>query len=226
MLIEVENLEISYQAEPWLIQVDQWMLSSGGKVVFTGASGIGKTSLLKALAGENDQVLAQIKWDGVSLSEMSVQQRQLIKWQEIGMLWQDFALIDSFAVIENINIKEHWGKLNRVWSVDEVLERLELSDFKERRVGQLSQGEKQRVALARALNGRYRWLILDEPTSSQDPDRGLKMIRLIQEYQQSTNASVMIVSHDPLVLNEDPKKCWSVETWSQGCKGGGHDGSI
>jgi putative ABC transport system ATP-binding protein len=194
------------------------MLPSGGKVIFTGASGIGKTSLMKALAGENNQVLSQIKWDGVRLSEMSKKQRQLIKWNDIGMLWQDFALIESFTVIENIKIKEHWGKMNLVWSVDEVLERLELSAFKERRVGQLSQGEKQRVALARALNGKYRWLILDEPSSSQDPNNGLQMIRLIQEYQQLTKASVMIVSHDPVVLNENLKDCWSVETWSQGRK--------
>jgi molybdate transport system ATP-binding protein len=150
----------------------------------SGPSGAGKTSLLELIAGLRKPASGQIEVDGVSLTVLRPEQRQ------IGYVPQDLALFPHMSVQQNI----FYSRRNA--DAAHVLETLEIKPLLQRRVTEISGGEQQRVALARALLSNPRLLLLDEPLGSLDPELKAKVLPYLCRVRDEFKIPMLYVTHD------------------------------
>lgn len=170
-------------------------LSRGEVGVLLGASGSGKTSILRALAGFEPLTAGRIELNGQTIAEagrgMPPEQRRL------GMMFQDFALFPHLNVSANIGFGLRGVvAAEREQRVDGWLARVGMSGFGERYPHELSGGQQQRVALARALAPEPAMLLLDEPFSALDADTRAHLIGELRSLFRQTGVTVLMVTHD------------------------------
>lgn len=125
------------------------------------------------------------------------------------MVFQTFHLLAPFTAIENVTIGLRFGARKRDNTrrrADEVLRRVGLGDRLHARPHQLSVGERQRVAIARAIAGGAPILLADEPTGSLDPDTGREIFTLLQEVATEDGRTLLMVTHDPALAAELPRR--------------------
>ena len=158
-----------------------------------GASGCGKTTILRLIAGLEDLDQGQILCDGKDISRLPPQQRG------VGIVFQSYALFPHLTVGENVAFglkmqESHSSDIAE--KVGRVLKMVELEGFEHRRIEQLSGGQQQRVALARALVIAPQILLFDEPLSNLDTHLRRTMREMIRHLQQKLGITVLYVTHD------------------------------
>lgn len=164
-----------------------------------GASGSGKTVLMKCLVGLITPDSGEITYDGENFSLMSQDQKKVMR-RKIGMLFQGSALFDSMTVEKNIFFpldmfsKETKGEKQK--RVDEVLDRVNLTGSQKKFPGEISGGMKKRVGIARAIILNPQYLFCDEPNSGLDPQTSLVIDKLIKEITIDYNITTVINTHD------------------------------
>lgn len=169
-------------------------IQKGNFVSIYGASGAGKTSILKMLAGlmkpemGKINVCDQVWLDTSATCEVPIQQRS------IGIVFQDFALFPNMTVQENIAFALSKNDSRDI--VEELIELIGLENLRARNTQTLSGGQKQRVALARALARRPKLLLLDEPLSAIDHDSRLELQNLIAQLHKRYALTTILVSHN------------------------------
>ena len=175
--------------------VDRIDMTIGGGEFFSllGASGCGKTTLLRMLAGFETPTAGDIHIDGVSMDEVAPHHRPT------NMVFQNYAIFPHLDVRKNIAyglrvLRLGNAEVNR--RVDEMLEVVKLPGFGERRSNELSGGQRQRVALARALIKRPKVLLLDEPLGALDKKLREEMQLELRALQQSLGITFIFVTHD------------------------------
>ncbi len=164
-----------------------------------GQSGSGKTVFLKCLLGLFDPSSGEILYDKTNASKLSISERQKLR-SEIGTVFQGSALFDSMTVEQNVkfplemfaNLSENEMR-NRV---NEVLERVNLTNARKKYPSEISGGMQKRVAIARAIVNNPKYLFCDEPNSGLDPQTSQLIDRLIHEITQEYNTTTIINSHD------------------------------
>ena len=158
-----------------------------------GASGCGKTTILRLIAGLEDLDQGQILCDGKDISQLPPQQRG------VGIVFQSYALFPHLTVGENVafglKMKENHSS-DIAEKVSQALKMVELEGFEHRRIEQLSGGQQQRVALARALVIAPQILLFDEPLSNLDTNLRRTMREMIRHLQQKLGITVLYVTHD------------------------------
>ena len=158
-----------------------------------GASGCGKTTILRLIAGLEDLDQGQILCDGEDISRLPPQQRG------VGIVFQSYALFPHLTVGENVafglKMKESHSS-DIAEKVSQALKMVELEGFEHRRIEQLSGGQQQRVALARALVIAPQILLFDEPLSNLDTHLRRTMREMIRHLQQKLGITVLYVTHD------------------------------
>ena len=158
-----------------------------------GASGCGKTTILRLIAGLEDLDQGQILCDGKDISRLPPQQRG------VGIVFQSYALFPHLTVGENVafglKMKESHSS-DIAEKVSQALKMVELEGFEHRRIEQLSGGQQQRVALARALVIAPQILLFDEPLSNLDTHLRRTMREMIRHLQQKLGITVLYVTHD------------------------------
>lgn len=158
-----------------------------------GASGCGKTTILRLIAGLEDLDQGQILCDGKDISRLPPQQRG------VGIVFQSYALFPHLTVGENVafglKMKESHSS-DIAEKVSQALKMVELDGFEHRRIEQLSGGQQQRVALARALVIAPQILLFDEPLSNLDTNLRRTMREMIRHLQQKLGITVLYVTHD------------------------------
>ena len=158
-----------------------------------GASGCGKTTILRLIAGLEDLDQGQILCDGEDISRLPPQQRG------VGIVFQSYALFPHLTVGENVafglKMKESHSS-DIAEKVSQALKMVELKGFEHRRIEQLSGGQQQRVALARALVIAPQILLFDEPLSNLDTNLRRTMREMIRHLQQKLGITVLYVTHD------------------------------
>ncbi|HDD25851.1 MAG TPA: ABC transporter ATP-binding protein [Acidilobales archaeon] len=168
-----------------------------------GPSGSGKTTLLRILAGLERPDKGEVIVDGYNLNLLDENGLALIRNTIVGYIPQDYGLVDTLTVFENIELPlllAGYDKLSRYRIVSEIIEYIGLKGKERLKPKNLSGGERQRVAIARALVGTPSVLLADEPTANLDWYNAVKVLDLFKKIRDDFNTTIIIVSHDPRVL--------------------------
>lgn len=164
-----------------------------GLTFITGASGSGKSSLLRILAGIDQEYEGEVVIGNQSLSGLNSSERSYVLNQKIGFIWQDYKLLDELTVLENLKLPSHLHK-NQSENPEKLMIDLNIAKFANKKVKDLSGGQRQRVAIARELMKRPDYLLADEPTSALDKETGKQTMALFRKLAETYN--VVIVTHD------------------------------
>lgn len=165
-----------------------------------GNSGSGKTTLLSILAGLQKPDSGEVLYGEANFYQLSENERDSFRGSNIGVMLQDFHLIKTLTVIQNILVVGVLsGKNVDKCFAEKLLTRLGLQEKSNKLASNLSVGEMQRLALARALACKPKWLFCDEPTSSLDDKNTQIMLELISQETSNLGTSLMIVTHDSRV---------------------------
>jgi putative ABC transport system ATP-binding protein len=167
-----------------------------------GPSGSGKSTLLHCLAGIVPPDSGSILYDGREMAGMSDAQRSRLRRSEFGFVFQFGQLVPELTCVENVALPLRLSAASRKAAERTALswmERLEVDDLAGKRPGEISGGQGQRVAVARALVTSPRVLFADEPTGALDSLNGERVMELLTEAARSTNAAVVLVTHEARV---------------------------
>lgn len=197
-MISLKNIKKSFGHKEVLRDVSAVM--EQGKVnLIIGASGSGKTVLMKIMVGLVQPDGGQVLYDGKDMVTMTDKELKGIR-TEIGMLFQGSALFDSLTVEQNIlfplEMFTRQSKRDMKARVNEVLERVNLKDANHKFPAELSGGMKKRVALARAIVLNPKYLFCDEPNSGLDPKTSIVIDHLISEITYEYGITTVVNTHD------------------------------
>lgn len=174
-------------------------IEEGEMVAITGKSGAGKSTLLHILAAIDSYDKGSYLVDGVSVGDLKEKDRARFRNQKIGIVMQDYALIDEYTIEENVQIPLIFGKVKgndvRREKIMTALENVGLAELAKKPVRQLSGGQKQRVAIARALVNNPTFLLADEPTGALDSKTSGEIMDVFEKLNQG-GKTVIIVTHD------------------------------
>jgi len=187
-------------------------IDDGEFVFIVGPSGSGKSTIIKLILREETPTSGEIVFNDIEITKMKAQGLPILR-REIGVVFQDYKLLQNKNVFENVSFTlEVSGK-----SVEEVKKTtdyiLELVGLEEKRYnfpGQLSGGEMQRVAIARALVNDPQVLIADEPTGNLDPENAWDVIQILNKVN-NWGTSVIMATHDKEVVNAISKRVIELE---------------
>ena len=174
-------------------------IEEGEMVAIIGKSGAGKSTLLHILAAIDSYDKGSYLVDGVSVGDLKEKDRARFRNQKIGIVMQDYALIDEYTFVENVQIPLIFGKVKgndvRREKIMTALENVGLAELAKKPVRQLSGGQKQRVAIARALVNNPAFLLADEPTGALDSKTSGEIMDVFEKLNQG-GKTVIIVTHD------------------------------
>ncbi len=231
--LDITDLRYRYRAsDEWILRIDRLSLDAGERVLVTGESGRGKSTLLHLIAGvldiPRDAALGSgtIRVAGADLHALRGAARDRFRGQHLGMVFQTFNLLHGFTAVENVmtallfsNIpsREHESRALA------LLERLGVE-----RPGalpdELSVGQQQRVAVARALACEPAIVLADEPTASLDPARASEAMDLLVSACAERNAALVCVSHDPAMAERfERRECLNALADASAARTGGED---
>ena len=206
-MIIAKELEQTYKSggRPLTVLEDiDLQVEARSAVAIVGPSGSGKTTLLGLLAGLDLPSRGSVTLDGQDLSELSEDERALLRAEKVGFVFQSFQLIPTLTALENvlvpIELQEAGigadGDAGAGARAHDLLERVGLGDRAHHYPAQLSGGEQQRVGLARAFANEPKILMADEPTGNLDAETGHNVIDLMVELNQQEGTTLVLVTHD------------------------------
>jgi ABC-type lipoprotein export system ATPase subunit len=173
-------------------------IASGSSVAIVGPSGCGKSTLLGLIGGLEKLSAGRIWLNGTEISALPEAGRSRIRRESIGFVFQSYDLLPFLTARENVEFQQaltgHGGDAGRG---DELMDRLGLAEHSSKLPDQLSGGQRQRVGIARALAHGPSLILGDEPTGELDSETSASVLDLILEANQSTGATLVVVTHDP-----------------------------
>jgi putative ABC transport system ATP-binding protein len=202
MKIHTEHLSkrVSLQTGESLTILEDISLSidSGEMLGILGVSGSGKSTLLGLLAGLDLPTEGQVFWNQVSLQRLDEDRRAALRLHNMGFIFQNFELINSYTALENVLLPlELAGKKDAYDLAAKHLHEVGLKDRLAHYPNQLSGGEQQRVAIARAFSIQPKILFADEPTGNLDQKTSQNIIALLMDLNKKYKATIVCVTHDP-----------------------------
>jgi putative ABC transport system ATP-binding protein len=183
-------------------------IGRGERVSIVGPSGSGKSTLLNLIGGLDRPSAGEIVIDGRKLGGLSDDELTLVRRDTLGFIFQFFNLLPSLSCLDNVALPLHlrgWPRRKAVGRAKELLELVQLGSRLDHTPDELSGGERQRTAIARALSVYPPILLADEPTGNLDTQTGAEIIGLIQDLHTRLGATVLIVTHDPVVAGSCPR---------------------
>ncbi len=179
-------------------------IQDGEMVAIIGKSGAGKSTLLHILACIDSYQKGEYTIDGTLVKNLSERQYAKIRNEKIGMVMQDFALVEDFSALENVMIPLNFSKKKIKDKKEKALDALKsvgIKDLAKKPCNKLSGGQKQRVAIARAIVNEPTMILADEPTGALDTKTSEEIMELFKSlnYQGKT---IVIVTHDPKVAEQ------------------------
>lgn len=205
--VEAKNLVFAWPGQKPLLNIGEFYIDAGERLFLSGPSGSGKSTLLGLIGGVLAPGSGALDVLGEPLHELRASDRDRLRADEIGFIFQQFNLLPFLDVVTNVSLacrfsdRRRERALGQSRSEDEEAQRLLRhlgidEDLLRRPVTQLSIGQQQRVAAARALIGSPGLLIADEPTSALDSDLRAHFIDLLIAECESAGTALMFVSHD------------------------------
>jgi putative ABC transport system ATP-binding protein len=180
----------------------EFSIHPGEVVAVMGPSGSGKSTLLHCLAGIVPPDSGSITYNGREMATMNDSERSALRRSEFGFVFQFGQLVPELTGVENVALPlrlNGTGRKDAERTALSWMERLEVDDLARKRPGEISGGQGQRVAVARALVTNPRVVFADEPTGALDSPNGERVMELLTEAARSTNAAVVLVTHEARV---------------------------
>ena len=202
-MIQFENVGLSYGNEPEILSDLSFKVAAGAFHFLTGPSGAGKTSLLKLFLLSLRPTTGSITMFGKKVNKLN-QDRLLQLRRHIGIVFQEFRLLDHLTTYENVALPLRvLGQSETEYSsnVKELLEWVGLGNRMNAHPPLLSGGEKQRAAIARAVISRPDILLADEPTGNVDPDLSERLVHLFAELNRM-GTTIIIATHELPLLEK------------------------
>jgi len=197
-VLAAKNIHHSFDTQEGPIRVLRGVdltLSTGESLALTGESGSGKSTFLHILAGLQDPTSGTVYVMGTDLGGLNERQRSKLRRTHIGLIFQNFNLIPSLTVAQNISFQARLaGKFDAGWT-EYLLAELGLSTLCEAYPEILSGGQQQRVAIGRALAARPALLLADEPTGNLDEENSEKILDLMSNLTRESGAALLMVTH-------------------------------
>ncbi|MDZ4367784.1 MAG: ABC transporter ATP-binding protein [Afipia sp.] len=198
IMLTVRNLTKSYRTSEEQLAVLHGVdlaLAAGESVALTGESGSGKSTLLHLIAGLDKADSGEVWLDGALVSDLSDSDRAAMRRDRLGLVFQQFNLIPSLQVGDNLAFQARIaGRHDPAWQ-DELVQRLGLSALLDRYPEQLSGGQQQRVAIGRALAIKPLVLLADEPTGNLDEKTADDVLALARDLVARTGCGFLMVTH-------------------------------
>jgi putative ABC transport system ATP-binding protein len=204
-MIRIDQLEFCYPDSVFRLRIPELQIEDRQSVVVAGPSGSGKTTLLNLIAGILPLKSGRIQIGGTDVTSLGDSARRLFRLQRIGLVFQDFQLIDYLDVLGNVLLPCRIHPSVHLTSSlrdrgRELLEAVGLGRQMSRSIVKLSQGERQRVALCRALLLSPQIVLADEPTGNLDPGNSGRMVDLMLRETSRVGATLVMVTHDHSLL--------------------------
>ncbi len=204
-VVALRGLRFCYPHGAFQMEVDALEVARGERVAIAGPSGCGKTTLLSIMAGIATPAAGTARVCGAQLDAIGEGGRRALRARAIGLVHQDFQLLEALDVQGNILLPFIVGAGMRVDGAAraraaELAERAGIAHALRRSVRRLSQGERQRVAICRALAARPQLVLADEPTASLDQATRDAMIALLFDECARAGAALVAVTHDRALL--------------------------
>ncbi len=211
-ILTVKNLERNYyidnpDGEPITCSVLKgvtFRVKVGEFIGIMGTSGCGKTTLLKTLGMMTKPDEGTILYKGIDTKKIFGEKLADIRRNELAFIFQDFYLLDSLTVRENImlplilNEEDHKCSMKKV---EQVAGRFGISKLLDKKPYELSGGEKQRTAICRAMAANPELILADEPTGNLDSNSSLTVIKTLSYINKKDRKTVLLVTHDPKVAS-------------------------
>jgi len=202
--IKVEGLVVEHLTAVGLLRAldcSQFTVAGGSSVAIVGPSGCGKSTLLGVIAGLATPTSGSVTIGTTQITSLSETDRVAFRKNTIGVVYQADNLLPFLTVYENIRLQLALnGSIeNAERRITELLDRLRLSEFRERLPDQLSGGQRQRVAIARAIAHRPSVILADEPTGALDDENAATVVQLLLEAHQHLGSTLIVVTHDPTI---------------------------
>ena len=179
-------------------------INDGELVAIIGKSGAGKSTLLHILACIDSYQDGEYKIDDTLVKGLSERKYARIRNEKIGMVMQDFALVEDFTALENVMIPLNFSKKKIKGKKEKALAALRsvgIEDLAKKPCNKLSGGQKQRVAIARAIVNEPSMILADEPTGALDTKTSSEIMELFKSLNEQ-GRTVVIVTHDPKVAEQ------------------------
>jgi putative ABC transport system ATP-binding protein len=177
----------------------------GEFLVVMGPSGSGKTTLLNLLGAIDKPTSGRIFIDGKDVTALGEGELTKLRRHKIGFIFQFYNLIPALTALENVELPMLTAGVSRKDASKRAFQLLETVGLTER-VGhvpdELSGGEQQRVAIARALANKPSVILADEPTGDLDTKTGMEIVEVLYGTSKKENATVVVVTHDPMITEE------------------------
>lgn len=177
-------------------------IEAGEMAAVVGTSGAGKSTLLHIMGCIDCFEEGRYLIDGIDVGELTERQLAVIRNEKIGIVMQDFALVEDFSVRENVALPldfERRGKRkdrrSRRDMVLDALQQVKMREYADKKVKNLSGGQKQRVAIARAIINNPSFILADEPTGALDSGTSDEIMQVFEQLNESGH-TIIIVTHD------------------------------
>ena len=197
--LELRNLKKSFTSEEYVLQGINLQIDQGEFVTLLGASGCGKTTTLRIIAGLVQPDSGSVWLEGEDVTNLEPNQR------DVNTVFQNYALFPHMNVADNIGYGLKIRKVSKAdikKKVKEMLELVQLEGFEKRKPAELSGGQKQRVAIARALAMNPTILLCDEATSALDPTTTKSILALLKDINEKYGITIVIITHSMEVVQE------------------------
>jgi putative ABC transport system ATP-binding protein len=200
-MIQVYRLSFTHDSGQFTLNLPELGIAQGETIAITGPSGSGKTTLLNLLAGILRPNEGSIVIDDMTLSQLDDSATRNFRADKIGLIFQEFELLEYLNVLDNILLPFRINKNLQLTSearhkAENLAERTGIRDKLNRYPEQLSQGERQRVAVCRALVTEPKILLADEPTGNLDPENKSRVLDLLLNMAREQNTTLVMVTHD------------------------------
>ena len=202
-VIKLQNVGVRYGLGPEILHDVSLRLEEGSFHFLTGASGTGKSTLLRLMYIANQPSRGLISLFGHDISTTPRRELPALR-RQIGVVFQDFRLADHLTTMENVALPLRVSGVSEQQIKDNVSELLSwvgLSDQIDARPPTLSGGQKQRVAIARAVITRPKLLLADEPTGNVDDQIAMRLMHLFEELNK-LGTTIVLATHNKFLVND------------------------